>query len=281
VGSRSPWLVGRLAPAYLALDHPPSAEDTPRYGYGRPEHRRLAALFARREDAFRAELARMQAFASDLLAIGRAAAPGEPCWLNPWFSGLDAISLYSYLRLRAPRRYVEVGSGFSTRFAARAIRDGALPTAITSIDPSPRADVDSLCDEVVRTPLELIDLARFGDLEAGDVVLVDSSHRVFMNSDVTAFFLDVLPELAPGVLVGVHDVFLPEDYPPHWADRYRSEQYVVAAYLLAEGPWLEAVLPCRYVSVRPALTAALPLLADPTLAGIAPASTALWLRRVG
>lgn len=276
-----PWVAGRLAPAYLALDHPPSAEDAPRYGYGRPEHRRLAALLVRREEAFRRELWRMQAFADDLLAIGRTAGAGEPCWLNPWFSGLDAISLYSYLRLRAPRRYVEVGSGFSTRFAARAIRDGRLRTAITSIDPSPRADVDSLCDEVVRTPFELVDVARFADLDAGDVVLFDSSHRVFMNSDVTAFFLDVLPEFAPGVLIAVHDVFLPEDYPPHWADRYRSEQYLVAAYLLAEGPWLEPVLPCRYVTVRPALAAALPLLADATFAGIAPPSTAMWLTRVG
>jgi hypothetical protein len=67
---------------------------------------------------------------------------------------------------------------------------------------------------------------------AGDVLFFDGSHRCLQNSDVTAFFLDVLPELPSGVIVGIHDIVLPNDYPSVWKDRYYSEQYILAAYLL-------------------------------------------------
>src|SRR5438309_380721 len=83
-----------------------------------------------------------------------------------------------------------------TMWVARARRDGALATTITSIDPNPRAGIDELCDRVLRSPLELADLSVFEELTAGDIVLCDGSHRIFMNSDVAAFQLDVLPSLA-------------------------------------------------------------------------------------
>src|SRR5690606_20567587 len=113
----------------------------------------------------------------------------------------------------------------------------------TSIDPFPRAEIDSLADIVIRTPFEQSDLAWVRELEAGDMVFVDNSHRVFPNSDATAFFLDVLPNLAPGVLVQIHDVYLPFDYPQDMCDRYYSEQYVLAAMILAN--------PTRYRPLMP------------------------------
>lgn len=172
--------------------------------------------------------------------------PGDPFWANGWFGGLDAAALYGFLRIRAPRTYVEIGSGHSTVFAARAVRDAGLATRIVSIDPQPRADISALCHEAVRTPLELADLERFDALEAGDMVLMDGSHRVFTGSDAVVFFLRLLPRLAPGVLVGVDDVHLPLDYPSYLADRYWSEQYLLAAWLLA-GDRLETVLPGAWV----------------------------------
>jgi hypothetical protein len=177
-----------------------------------------------------------------------ASSPSEPYWRNGSFSGLDAISLYGFIRSMKPKEYVEVGSGISTKFARRAVADGSLGTRITSVDPAPRADIDALCDEVIRRPLEALDLGLFENLGARDVVLLDCSHRVFMNSDVTTFFLDVLPNLCQGVLVGVHDVFLPDDYPPEFSEFYFSEQYLLAAYLLAGGPLVQPVLACSYVS---------------------------------
>jgi hypothetical protein len=69
-----------------------------------------------------------------------------------------------------------------------------------------------------------------------------------MNSDVTVVFLEILPRLKPGVLVQLHDILLPYDYPPEWTNRFYSEQYLLAAYLLAEGDKLNIVLPNAFIS---------------------------------
>lgn len=251
---------GRLAGSLLGsaqlilVDYPTSASNTPRYGYGRPSHQRLERLLAQRRERYRELLEGFGAYREDLLAIplDRAEA-GEPHWRNGLLFGLDGVSLYGFIRRNAPRRYIEVGSGNSTLFADRARRDGGLDTEIVSIDPFPRREIDAICDAVVRQPLERTDLSVFDGLTEGDVVFFDGSHRVFMNSDAVAFFLDVLPELAPGVLVGIHDIQLPDDYRPEHADRYYSEQYLLASYLLAEGGWLRPELPCWYVSHDPQL----------------------------
>ncbi|MGH7802764.1 MAG: class I SAM-dependent methyltransferase [Candidatus Binatia bacterium] len=194
----------------------------------------------------------------DLLRISADGAPGgaEPAWRNVWLPGLDAAALYSILRWKAPRRYLEIGSGVSTTFVRRAIRDGKLATRITSIDPSPRREIDALCDEVVRRPLEEVPLETFDSLEPGDVLFVDSSHHAFMNSDVTVVFLEVLPRLRPGLLVQIHDVFLPYDYPAAaWPTlRFYSEQYLLAAMLLANPEAVDIVLPCAFVSEDPELS---------------------------
>jgi hypothetical protein len=221
--------------------YPTSAANRPHYGYGRPPHEAIARLLDRGVEAYRRELDRFVEYVPDLLNIPREEVVStEPCWNNTWFTGLDAVSLYGYLRSRQPRRYLEIGSGHSTRFAARAKRDGGLATDIVSIDPAPRAEVDGLCNEIVRQPLETLELDEFARLEPGDIVLVDSSRRVFMNSDTVTFHLDVLPVLPAGVLVGIHDVYWPLDYPPHLSGAYLSEQYLVGAMLLAEPTWFRA-----------------------------------------
>ena len=157
--------------------------------------------------------------------------PTEPYWDNGWFPAFDAVMLYGLLALRNPRRYVEVGSGNSTLFARRAIRDHGLRTKIISIDPNPRAVIDAVCDEVVRHPLENVDLGSLQPMTAEDMLFVDSSHRSFQNSDVTVFFTEILPALPPGLVYGIHDIYLPDDYPQEWAERFYSEQYLLATYL--------------------------------------------------
>lgn len=233
----------------LSLDYPPSSANAPRYGFGRPPHRRLAELLESHAERYRAQLATLEQYEDDLLAIGRDPVddPLQPYWNQYWLFGLDAISLYGLIRSRAPSSYVEIGSGFSTMFAARAIRDGGVDTSITSVDPEPRRGVDALCHRAIRLPLEEVDVAVFDNVQSGDVIFMDGSHRVFMNSDATVFFLDVLPRLADGVVVGVHDIFLPSDYPPEWASSFYSEQYLLAAYLLAETPFIKPILPSAYI----------------------------------
>jgi hypothetical protein len=204
--------------------------------------------------------------------------PDAPYWLSAFLPGLDAALLYTVLREGNPRRYIEIGSGISTTFAALARRDGGLQTRITSVDPFPRAKIDALCDEMIRTPFELVDLSMFDDVQPGDVVFVDNSHQVFTNSDAVAFLLDVLPTLPHGVRVGIHDILLPSDYLPMWSEWHFNEQYVVAAYLLAETPWLRPFLSGGYVSTRPELLAITdPLFTNPQLAEVDRRAFTLWL----
>ncbi|HEV7517344.1 MAG TPA: class I SAM-dependent methyltransferase, partial [Thermoanaerobaculia bacterium] len=112
----------------------------------------------------------------------------------------------------------------------------------------------------------------------GDVVFHDGSHRVFQNSDTAVTFLDVLPALAPGVALGVHDVYLPWDYPPQWARRYYSEQYLLAAYLLADCPWLQVLLPNHFITHDEGLSGKLAAIGSSAgLAGRPLHGEAFWL----
>jgi Methyltransferase domain len=206
-------------------------------------------------------------------------APFEPCWHNDFLTGLDAISLYSFLATNNPKRYVEIGSGSSTKFARRAIADCNLRTTITSIDPNPRSQIDEICDHRISITLEDCDLGFFGELEAGDVLFVDGSHRVFTNSDCTVMFLEILPRLCSGVLVQFHDICLPYDYPPDWSNRFYSEQYLLAAYLLARADFLEVVLPNAFISYDEHLRQILsPIWTDPLLQEIQVGGGSFWVK---
>ena len=159
----------------------------------------------------------------------REAAPGEPYWENGWLPLVDGLMIYTTLAQKNPRRYVEVGSGNTTKFAAKAIRDNKLRTEIISIDPCPRAEIDDLCNKVYRCPLENMDLEFFQQLTDEDVFLVDNSHRAFPNSDVTVFFTEILPGLAKGLIYALHDITLPDEV---FVDRFYNEQYMLATYIL-------------------------------------------------
>jgi hypothetical protein len=257
---------------------PPPANAQPRYGYGRPSHPRLAELLGRDDGRYREVLRGFEQYGDDLAAIPlEQADPLEPHWRSDFLFGIDGASLYGFVRTLEPRRYIEVGSGNSTLFVNRARRDGAINMEIISLDPCPRREIDSICDRVVRKPLEQVDLEVFSELEDGDILFMDGTHRVFMNSDVTAFFLDVLPELPPGVLVGIHDIHLPDDYRPEHNDRHFSEQYMLAAYLLGEPSWMQPVLPCWYVSRHPELKDLAHSLIPPAFAREEPDGVIFWL----
>jgi hypothetical protein len=232
---------------YVGLDYPTSADNDPRYGHGRRPHTQLEALLRRHEDAYSDALHTILRQEAALRRIPRH--PGdetEPFWINGMLPGLDAAAIYAFLREWRPRRYIEIGAGHSTKFASRARRDAQSEIELIAIDPHPRQDIDHLCDRIIAQPLESTDLTIFSEAQPGDVIFFDGSHRAFMNSDVTVFFLEVLPRLPGGVIVGIHDIYLPYDYPPDIRDRYYSEQYLLACWLLA-GERLQPILPAAYI----------------------------------
>jgi hypothetical protein len=207
-----------------------------RWGWERPVNAAVADRLAAGAAGYGQTVADVCALAEWAAMIAREQSdPTDPCWENDYWGGIDALVQCAALKRRDPATYLEIGSGFSTLFARRAITDFRLRTKIVSIDPHPRADVRGCCDETVRRPLESVDPAVFDRLEPGDVLLFDGSHVALMNTDATVFFLELLPRVPAGVLVGIDDVFLPWDYPPSWSRRVYGEQYLVASHLLGGG----------------------------------------------
>jgi predicted O-methyltransferase YrrM len=216
--------------------------------------RRLTARLSAEEDRYAATLGGVARHLESLLRIPRAAEnPGGPFWANDWFPPFDGASLYGLIAERSPRRYIEVGSGMSTRFAPQAISDLGLQTRIVSIDPHPHTAIDALCDEVVRCGMEEVPREFWDGIGPEDLLFVDNSHRSFPNSDVTVFFAEVLPALRPGTIWGLHDILLPWDYPEEWRDRFYNEQYLLLAYLLGGADGDEIVLPACWASFEPRL----------------------------
>ena len=263
----------------IFLDYP--ADPQVRYGFGKPPNPKLYEVINRNRADYRSTLEQILGLKDALLDIpARPAAALDPYWINNWLPGLDIAVLYGMISLQRPRLYLEVGSGTSTKVARRAIRDHGLQTRVISIDPRPRAEIDRLCDTVIRQPLEAVDLAVFDQLAPGDVLFLDGSHRVFQNSDVTVAFLEVLPRLKAGVLVQVHDIFLPYDYPPELRHRFYSEQYPLGTALAAEAHRFQVLLPNFFISQDPELSGVLaPLWDDPRLAGLDRPELSYWGRR--
>ncbi len=217
----------------------------PRWGYDKPPHPQLNNVLGQGRHDYIDTIGTFAKFSSIMKSVPKDGSPDSmtPYWTNGWFENLDAAALIGILASRAPKTYMEIGSGNSTKFARHTIRQAGLPSSIISIDPMPRAGIDTLCDRIVRAPLEDCDIAVFDQLEAGDVLFFDGSHRAFTNSDVTVFFLDVLPRLKPGIVIHIHDIFLPWDYLPEWEHRMYSEQYMLAAMLLCPQPGLKVISP--------------------------------------
>ena len=177
---------------------------------------------------------------------------GQPSLYDPkndYFSPADACVSYIIARTFRPRRWIEVGSGNSTKVVRQAIEDGKLGTELICVDPEPRLEVISIADQFMKSEVEFLAPVWFADLlGANDVLFIDSSHTVKTGGDVCHLFLNVIPRLRPGVLVHVHDVFLPYDYPAEWIERRWdfSEQYLVQVMLDCSTKF-EVIWPGYYV----------------------------------
>ncbi len=167
----------------------------------------------------------------------------KPSWNNGFLPGLDIIGIYTLISEYQPKKYIEIGSGNSTKVAYKAKAEQNLNLEIVSIDPMPRAEIDNLADRVIREPFENIDLNILDELNEHDILFVDNSHRILPNSDSMVFYLEILPKLKKGVIVHIHDIYLPYDYPQFMCDRFYSEQYGLAMYLLANPEKYDTILP--------------------------------------
>mgnify|MGYP001204282234 CR=1 FL=1 len=197
-------------------------------------------------------------------------------WQQDWFPRLDAATLYAFIRHFKPRRIVEIGAGHSTRFAIQAIEDEGLQTALTVIDPEPRKEFPTAPNlNWITEPLQDISPEIWNEIDAGDMVSIDSSHVLMPGSDVDLLLNVILPSLPAGAMIQVHDIFLPDDYPTEWRWRGYNEQSGWAPFLA--GPATELVISSRYVTTRmvPAFRqtaiASLPLLAGAR-------ETSVWFR---
>ena len=207
---------------------------------------------------------------------------GEYWTGNQMYPRLDAWVLQAILRHLAPARIIEVGSGYSSLVTARVNRElfgGGI--RFSCIDPVIRPYLkaglpgitDMRSEEVQDTPLEL-----FQELGEGDVLFVDTSHTVKTGGEVPWIYNQILPRLRPGVVVHLHDVFLPGDYPEDWVLQGRAwnELYLLQSFLVFNSGF-EVVFGVRWMVQHhwDALAQAFPELA-PEDAN----SGALWLRRV-
>ena len=178
----------------------------------------------------------------DALPRERTSNPRDFYYQNPTFGWVDAAIHYCMLRHFKPRSIREIGSGASTLLTVRAIRenrneDHRYRCDVLTIDPFPSDAVKAAVSDEVRfreTGVQNVLAAEFEELRAGDVLFIDSSHVLKTGSDVQWIYLELLPRLAPGVLVHAHDIFLPREYPERWVRnerRFWNEQYVLQAFL--------------------------------------------------
>lgn len=271
-----------LSPKFqnLFLDYPVNFK--PRYGHGKPPHTALYDIIAANRDTYQYLLSKALDLKEHIWEIKEAKRERDttkPGWNNGFLPGLDIIGIYTMLAEFKPKKYIEIGSGNSTKVAYKAKQEQQLSTEIISIDPMPRAEIDQLADVVIRQPFETIDLNLLYTLDENDILFVDNSHRILPNSDAMVFFMDILPKLKKGVIVHIHDVYLPYDYPQFMCDRFYSEQYGLAFYLLANPTKYETLLPNFFIAEDAALAATIaPIWQHENLSHVEKHGGSFWLR---
>ena len=200
-------------------------------------------------------------------------------WKNPFFTGLDAASLFTMIRSLRPRKVIEIGSGFSTHIALRALELNGQGS-LTCMEPYPTPKLLELSGriEILQRGVQTAPRDAFSSLSSGDILFIDSSHVSCMGSDVNFEILEILPNLAQGVVVHLHDIFLPFEYPREWVvDRrwYWNEQYLLYAFLRMNESF-EVWMPNLYMTRRhnKKVAEAIPFLDSGSQSGVS-----FWMRK--
>jgi predicted O-methyltransferase YrrM len=227
--------------------------------------------------------AAQRALATRLQPVLSESAPGPRYQAaNSMYGPADAAVYRGMLTELRPARVIEIGSGYSTAVALdEADRDPALAgLEITCVEPFPERllklvdEADRKRINLIRQPVQDVELDVYGRLGPQDILFIDSTHVVKAGSDVVWLLLHVLPRLAAGVVVHVHDVFWPFDYPADWLKQRRdwTEAYLVHAFLVGNTSWEVMFFSSWLWHCQPQLVPA-------SLAEEEPGS--LWLRRTG
>jgi len=254
----------------------------PRYGHGKPPHDLLFEIINANRNVYQTLLLKSLSYKNHIWKIQDSKIetdPQKPTWNNGYLPGLDIIGIYTMLAEYKPNKYIEIGSGNSTKVAYKTLHEQNLKTKIISIDPMPRAEIDNLSDEIIRRPFEEINYAIHDNLNENDILFIDNSHRILPNSDSMVFYLEVLPKLRKGVIVHIHDVYLPYDYPQFMCDRFYSEQYGLAMYLLANPKKYDVLLPNYFIYEDKQLSSLISQIWDhPNLSNIERHGGSFWFR---
>jgi methyltransferase family protein len=177
---------------------------------------------------------------------------------NNSFSFGCAAAAHSVIRQRKTRRVIEAGSGMSSLVISSALRrneaEGVADPAYTVVDPYPSPKLDMLrgvSATVIPRRIEEMGTDLFDELGRGDVLFIDSGHTVRIGGDVNFLVLEILPRLKPGVLVHLHDIDLPYEYPEVYLRNpaFRmlwTEAYLLQAFL-AHNSAFEILLGMRYL----------------------------------
>ncbi len=213
---------------------------------------------------------------------------GFSTWNGQYQAG-DAEFLYALIRYLKPRRILELGSGFSTLVSAAACSvnsEEGCRSELTAVDPAPRTEITGSANisRVEQRDSRELPMARFTELARDDILFIDTSHIVKLGSEVNWLVLEVLPQLAPGVWVHFHDIFLPYEYPHLFFELggFFNEQYLVQAFLTGNPAWEVKLAMCAlYKRELPRLSALVPSLLqgprNPVWADVTPA--AFWICR--
>ncbi len=177
----------------------------------------------------------------DCFPAGPASTPHQYYINNLSFEAVDGEMLYCMIRHFKPQTIIEIGSGFSTCLAAQAIEktrlEGGHPCELIAIEPYPNQVLKSGfpgLTRLIERQVQDVPLSEFSRLRENDILFIDSSHVLAIGSDVQYEYLEILPSLNRGVIIHVHDIFLPMEYPRDWVlkeHRFWSEQYLLQAFL--------------------------------------------------
>jgi predicted O-methyltransferase YrrM len=156
---------------------------------------------------------------------------------NGAFESVDGEILYCMIRHFRPRRIFEIGSGNSTYLSAQAALKNEAPCDLTAFEPYPNDVLQQGFPGLTalhRVQAQGIPLEKFAELDRNDILFIDSSHVLKIGSDVQYLYLEVIPRLRPGVVIHIHDIFLPAEYPRQWVmqqQTFWNEQYLLQAFL--------------------------------------------------
>lgn len=177
---------------------------------------------------------------------------------NQSFSYGCAASTHCVIRHFKPDSIIEIGSGMSSRVISRAAQMNRTATGCNInymvVDPFPNPFIKNRSIEITElheNRVELLGFSFFNGLKENDILFIDSGHCVKIGGDVNYLFLEILPRLSPGVIIHIHDINMPYEYPKAYATsetfrQFWTEQYLLQSFLCFNSEF-EVLMAMNYI----------------------------------